>query len=75
MPALATSPASGHGINRGLRQSDDRRGKQGSANHATCENAHEGGRRRHRVPIAINDVVEEAIALIGRDIERQRGAR
>ena len=27
-----------------------------------------------RVPIAINDVVEEAIALIGRDIERQRGS-
>ena len=27
-----------------------------------------------RVPIAINDVVEEASALIGRDIERQRGS-
>ena len=27
-----------------------------------------------RVPLAINDVVEEAITLIGRDIERQRGS-
>jgi C4-dicarboxylate-specific signal transduction histidine kinase len=32
------------------------------------------GASPNRVPIAINDVVEEAIALIGRDIERQRGS-
>src|ERR1700692_4643872 len=27
-----------------------------------------------RAPIAINDVVEDAIVLMGRDIERQRGS-